>query len=612
MVWWRRRQADIENGTCTMATWEDFKELKRQFYPDNAAKEARAKLRRLTKKGTIYDYVKEFSEILLEIPNYPDEEALFAFMSGLQHWVKMEIERRGAQDLATAILIVKSLVEYKKGDKSKGPMKPSKGKMLLKPHPKVVSEKESSQQPKEGASMGSLQLVAVAAKVAKTTEAPAKHKGSREAGHIIPKGADWLKAVNSQPTPTHGVAHNVPVRIGEWTGTLDFSIVTMDDYSCVLGMDFMDRVKAVTIPFTNSMCILEGDNTCTVSLVRGKVGTSTLFALQLSKGLRRSEPTYLVALKEGDEQPPALELPTAIKQVLDEFSDVMPQELPKRLPPKREVDHHIKLEPGAKPLAGVPYCMASPELEELRRQLRELLDAGYIQPSKAPYGAPVVFQKKKDGSLRMCIDYRALNKVTVKNKYPIPLIADLFDQLGEARWFSKLDLRSEYYQVRIAEGDEPKTACVTRYGSYELRVMPFGLTNAPATFCTLMNKVFQSFLDRFVVVYLDDIVVYSRTLEEHARHLKQVFKVLRDNELYVKKEKRSFAQQEIPFLGHIVGHGKIRMDESKIRAILDWEPPKKVPELRSFLGLVNYYRRFIKGYSTIAAPLTDMLKEKKP
>jgi hypothetical protein len=195
--------------------------------------------------------------------------------------------------------------------------------------------------------------------------------------------------------------------------------------------------------------------------------------------------------------------------------------------------------------------MAPPELEEFRKQLKELLDAGQIQPSKSPYGAPVLFQKKHDGSLRMCIDYRALNKLTVKNKYPIPLIADLFDQLGDARWFTKLDLRSGYYQVRIAEQDVPKTACVTRYGSYEFFVMPFGLTNAPATFCTLMNKVLQPFLDRFVVVYLDDIVVYSRSLAEHVDHLKQVFGVLRDNELYVKRGKCSFAQQEVPFLGHI-------------------------------------------------------------
>ncbi|KAH9723181.1 Endonuclease [Citrus sinensis] len=289
----------------------------------------------------------------------------------------------------------------------------------------------------------------------------------------------------------------------------------------------------------------------------------------------------------------------------------MPPELPKKLPPPREVDHAIELEQGVKPPALAPYCMAPPELEELRRQLKDLLDAGYIRPSKASFGAPILFQKKKDGSLRMCIDYRALNKITIKNKYLIPLIADLFDQLGKARYFTKLDLRSGYYQVRIAKGDEPKTTCTIRYGSFEFLVMPFGLTNAPATFCTLMNKVLQPFLDRFVVVYLDDIVVYSTTLEDHAQHLQQVLQVLRDNELFLKLEKCSFAQQEVEFLGHKIAGRKIMMENDKVKAILDWEPPSKVPELRSFLGLVNYYRRFIKGYSAKAAPLTDMLKKNR-
>ena len=170
--------------------------------------------------------------------------------------------------------------------------------------------------------------------------------------------------------------------------------------------------------------------------------------------------------------------------------------------------------------------MAPPELEKLRKQLKELLESGHIRPSKAPYGAPVLFQKKKDGSLRLCIDYRALNKVIIKNKYPIPLIAYLFDRLGQAKYFTKMDLRKGYYQVRIAEGDESKTASVTRYGAYEWLVMPFALTYAPAIFCTLMKKIFHPYLDQFVLVYLDDIVIYSNTLEEHVEHLREVFQIL--------------------------------------------------------------------------------------
>lgn len=318
------------------------------------------------------------------------------------------------------------------------------------------------------------------------------------------------------------------------------------------------------------MCIVDGEKSCMVPTVRApKQDVKLLSAMQFKKGVRRDEESYLAILKEYDDEELSNEdeVPTEVQDVLDEFKDVMPNALPKKLPPQRVVDHQIELEPGAKPPAMSPYRMAPPELAEMRRQLKELLNAGFIRPSKAPFGAPVLFQKKKDGSLRMCIDYRALNKVTIKNKYPIPLVADLFDQLGHARYFTKLDLRSGYYQVRIAEGDEPKTTCVTRYGSYEFLVMPFGLTNAPATFCTLMNKIFHPYLDSFVVVYLDDIVVYSNTLEEHKQHLREVFKVLQENELYIKKEKCSFAQPEVLFLGHKIKDGRLMMETAKVEAI---------------------------------------------
>lgn len=179
--------------------------------------------------------------------------------------------------------------------------------------------------------------------------------------------------------------------------------------------------------------------------------------------------------------------------------------------------------------------MAPIELAELRKQLTELLDAGLVQSFKAPHDTPVLFQKKQDGSMRMCVDYRALNKVTIKNKYPIPLVADLFDRLCKATYFTKLDLRSGYWQVKVAEGDKSKTTCVTKYGSYEFLVMPFGLTNAPATFCNLMNDVFSDYVDRFVIVYLDDIVIYSESLEDHLSHLRMVFSRLKEHQLYVRK-----------------------------------------------------------------------------
>ena len=230
---------------------------------------------------------------------------------------------------------------------------------------------------------------------------------------------------------------------------IDFTVAPMDDFKIVIGMDFLRQVRVVPIiHFLRSMAILEDEAPCMVpTITESKAKTPMLSAMQLEKGLRKNEVTYLAALKEDPIDPMGDTMPVEVKKALDEFKDVMPPELPKKLPPRRAEDHKIELEPGAKPPAMGPYRIAPLELEELRRQLKELLDARFIQPFKAPYGALVLFQKKYDGSLRMCIDYRALNKVTVKNKFPIPLIADLFDQLGIARYFTKLDLRSGYYQV---------------------------------------------------------------------------------------------------------------------------------------------------------------------
>jgi hypothetical protein len=265
--------------------------------------------------------------------------------------------------------------------------------------------------------------------------------------------------------------------------------------------------------------------------------------------------------------------------------------------------------PGVAPPAKAPYRMSHEELKELKVQLEELLAKGYIKLSKSPYGALVLFVHKKDGTLRMCVDYRALNKAMVKNRYLLPRIDDLFDRLSGAKVFSRIDLSLGYYQIRIAEGDEEKTACQTRYGSYEFMVMPFGLTNAPATFRTLMNDIFQEWLDDFVVVYIDDILIYNGSLEEHAEHLRKVFQRLRENKLYAKLEKCKFRVTKMDFLGHRIIQEGLKMDDHKVKAIVDWEPPKSVPALRSFLGLASSYHKFIKNFGKIVAPLTNLLKK---
>jgi hypothetical protein len=288
--------------------------------------------------------------------------------------------------------------------------------------------------------------------------------------------------------------------------------------------------------------------------------------------------------------------------VVKDFPDVFPEEL-SVMPPDREIEFVIYLLPGTAPISKRPYRMSVEELKELKKQLTELQEAGYIRPSSSPWRAPVLFVQKKDGSQWMCVDYRSLNDVTVKNKYPLPRIEDLFDQMRGARVFSKIDLRSGYHQMRIRPSDIPKTAFSTRYGLYEFTVMSFGLTNAPVYFMNLMNKVFMEYLDRFVVVFIDDILIYSQSDSDHEEYLRLVLQKLRDNQLYAKFSKCEFWIGEVPFLGHIISNGGISVDPAKVKEIMEWRVPTTVTEIRSFLGLAGYYWIFIEGFSKIAKPM---------
>jgi hypothetical protein len=251
------------------------------------------------------------------------------------------------------------------------------------------------------------------------------------------------------------------------------------------------------------------------------------------------------------------------------------------------------------------------ELVELKKQIAELQAKGFIRPSSSPWGAPVLFMEKKDGTQRKCIDYRSLNEVTIKNKDPLPRIEDLFDQMKGASIFSKIDLRSGYHQLKIRESDIPKTAFRTRYGIYEYTVMSFGLTNAPAYFMYLMNKVFMEYLDRFIVVFIDDILIFSKTMEEHEEQLRLVLEKLRSNQLYVKFSKCEFWLTEVSFFGHVISAGGVSVDPGKVKDVLNWMPPTTVSEIQSFLGLVGYYHWFIKDFSKIAKPMTKLLEKNK-
>ncbi|KAG0741236.1 hypothetical protein G6F22_005145 [Rhizopus arrhizus] len=293
--------------------------------------------------------------------------------------------------------------------------------------------------------------------------------------------------------------------------------------------------------------------------------------------------------------------------LLKEFKDVFCEGSLPGLPPMRTVEHVIDTG-EAKPVNRPPFKMSPRELDELQRQLKELLSAGFIRPSYSPWGAPVLFVRKKDGSLRMCIDYRAINSLTKRISTPLPRIDECLERLGGAKYFSSIDLKSGYHQVRIRKEDIPKTAFNTRYGSYEFLVLPFGLTNSPPTFQKMMNDVLRDYVDKFVLVYLDDILIFSKTKDEHEKHLRMVLQRLRENKLYVNPKKCDFNKKAVEFLGYRVSEKGVLPSSSKINAIREWPRPTNVQEVRQFIGLCSHYRRFISGFSTVATPLTDLTK----
>ena len=293
----------------------------------------------------------------------------------------------------------------------------------------------------------------------------------------------------------------------------------------------------------------------------------------LQKGCKRHLAYVVVTRKE------VLKLDNIL--VLREFSNVFPEDLP-GIPIDREIEFSIDLLPGTFPISKEPYQMAPTELRELKEQLQELLNKGFIKPSASPWGAIVLFVKKNDGTMRLCVDYCELNWVTVRNKYPLPHIDDLFDQLQGAQVFSKIDLCFGYHQLKIKSEDIPKTAFRTRYGHYEFLVMPFGLTNAPVAFMDLMNMLFHEYLDRFVIFFIDDILNFSKSMEEHKEHLRIVFQILREKKLYAKFKKCKFWLDQVVFLGHVILELGIFVDPSKVEAVVDWARPTNVNEVRSF------------------------------
>ncbi|GJZ23829.1 putative reverse transcriptase domain-containing protein [Tanacetum coccineum] len=366
---------------------------------------------------------------------------------------------------------------------------------------------------------------------------------------------------------------------------IDLMPVEMGSFNVIIGMDWLSKYQAVIVcaekivrlPFGNEILIVRSDRSNHEHGSRLNIISCTKTHKYLLNGCH----VFLahVTMKKVEDKSEEKRLEDVL--IVRDFPEVFPEDLP-GIPSSRKVEFQIDLIPGAAPVARAPYRLTPSEMKELSDQLKELSDKGFIRPSSSPWGALVLFVKKKDGSFRMCIDYRELNKLTVKNRYPLPRIDDLFDQLQGSSVYSKIDLRSGYHQLRVCEEDISKTSFRTRYGHYEFQVMLFGLTNAPAVFIDLMNRVCKRYLDKFVIVFIDDILIYSKNKQKYEEHLKLILELLKKDELHAKFSKCEFWIPKVQFLDHVIDNQ----------------------------GLVGYYRRFIEGFSKIAKSMTKLTQKK--
>ncbi|KAJ3702949.1 hypothetical protein LUZ61_006654 [Rhynchospora tenuis] len=396
---------------------------------------------------------------------------------------------------------------------------------------------------------------------------------------LTPKPGLRVAVANGDRLPTAGLCSHLQLTIGDETFFEHFFALPLDGFDVVLGCQFLQSLGPIFWDFSN----------LTMSFLR----VNRRVTWQGSEGnIRR-----VCAMTSDD----------LLQSLLTTFADLFLE--PQGLPPSRSFDHRITLLPNSAPVAIRPYRYPHVQKDEIERQCASMLAQGLIRPSTSPFSSPMLLVPKQDSTWRFCIDYRALNAITVKDKFPIPVVDELLDELKHAHFFTKLDLRSGYHQVRMHEADIHKTAFRTHHGHFEFLVMPFGLSSAPSTFQALINQVLQPFLRQFVLVFFDDILIFSKSWTEHLQHVRTVLLQLRTHNLKLKRSKCTFGQTSIAYLGHVVTHQGVSMDPSKVQAIADWPEPLSVRALRGFLGLAGYYRRFIHNYGALAAPLTNLLRK---
>lgn len=420
-----------------------------------------------------------------------------------------------------------------------------------------------------------------------------------------------VAATNGQEMLSNTASLNCPFTIQGHEFTQDLRLLSVKGYDVILGADWIYNHSPVGLDLRKrefSIC-KNGTHVVTFSDDTMHHNTQIIGARKLCQLLKKQAIGAVIMLTNSIADGPQKYnmIPEGLKSVLAEFEDVFKE--PDHLPPTRAVDHAIPLLDENKTINQKPYRMPYHKKNAMELLIEQLLDNAMIRPSESLYSSHVILVKKKDGTWRLCVDYRKLNSNTIKNKYPIPIIEDLLDELFGAKIFSKIDLRSGYHQIRMKEIDVHKTAFTTHLGHFEYVVMPFGLTNAPATFQTLMNTILAEFLRKFALIFFDDILIYSATLQEHTQHLRAILQVLRAHKLYGKLSKCTFGQPEVEYLGHVINSQGVATEPTEIEITQKWPRPKSVTELRSFLGPTGYYRRFIQNYGIICRPLFDTLKK---
>lgn len=413
-------------------------------------------------------------------------------------------------------------------------------------------------------------------------------------------------------TATQGVCEGLEMYIGDFKLNPDMHLFELGGIDVVLGIEWLNTLgdmivnwKRQTMSFwkEKKWVTLRGNEGCKESIIA------------LQSILNKPKPNMLGVLWEAEKvEPVEAQNPELTKveqaeleEMLSKYAQVFQE--PSGLPPRRKMEYAINIVEGQGAVNVRPYRYPHHHKNEIEKQVKEMLSTGIIRHSTSSFSSPVILVKKKDNTWRMCIDYRALNKVRVPDKFPIPVIEELLDELNGAKFYSKLDLKSGYHQVRVKESDVHKTAFRTHEGHYEFLVMPFGLMNAPSTFQSLMNHVFRPLLRKHVLVFFDDILVYSKDWKTHLLHLEEVLSLLSSHSLVANRKKCHFAQRAVEYLGHLITEEGVAVDPSKVASVIKWPQPKNVKGVRGFLGLTGYYRRFIKDYGKVARPLTELTKK---